>query len=97
MSTETRSYDITLQVEFEVAEGVDLTHWVNPDTGARLHRMDGIYEDVRTEEDIYQHLAYNAIFNDVEDASRLDGWGDLERGQVTMRVIRNSVSMEVTP
>ena len=33
-----------------------------------------------------EHLAYNAVANGVEDACRLDGWGDLDHGVVTMRV-----------
>lgn len=32
-------------------------------------------------------LADNAMRNGVEDASRLDGWGDLDRGMVTMDVL----------
>lgn len=82
----TRTYEATAEVDFEIAEGVDLAYWKNPDTGERQHRMDGIYEKVRTEDELLAHLAYNAVFNGVEDASRLDGWGDLERGQITMRV-----------
>lgn len=39
-----------------------------------------------TEREGLEHLAFNAISNGVEDASRLDGWGDLERDVVTMRV-----------
>lgn len=39
-----------------------------------------------TEREGLEHLAYNAVANGVEDASRLDGWGDLERGDVTMHV-----------
>lgn len=39
-----------------------------------------------TEQDGLDMLAYNAVSNGVEDASRLDGWGDLERGMLTMRV-----------
>jgi hypothetical protein len=32
------------------------------------------------------HLAYNALANGVQDASRLDGWADIPRGVVTMDV-----------
>lgn len=39
-----------------------------------------------TEREGLEHLAYNAVANGVEDASRLDGWGDLDRGMVTMHV-----------
>lgn len=86
MTTTTKSYELSAEVTFDLAEGVELTHWINPNDGTRQHRMDGLYEDVVTEDEILEHLAYNAIFNGVDDASRLDGWADLERGQLTMRV-----------
>jgi hypothetical protein len=40
-----------------------------------------------TEEDGIRMLADNALRNGVDDASRLDGWGDLERGMVELEVI----------
>lgn len=39
-----------------------------------------------TEREGMEHLAYNAVANGVDDASRLDGWADLERGMLTLRV-----------
>lgn len=81
-----RTYDMTAEVTFDIAAGVDLTHYRDPGTLVRLHRMTGIYPDIVTEEQLLKHLAYNAVFNGVEDASRLDGWADLKRGQITMRV-----------
>lgn len=45
-----------------------------------------IYYDITSREGVLEHLAYNAIANGVEDASRLDGWADLEPGAITMRV-----------
>jgi len=82
-----RTYDLKAEVTFTVSEGVDLMYWTDPASGEKKHRMDGIYSDVRTEDELYAHLAYNAIFNGVYDASKLDGWADLERDQITMRVI----------
>jgi hypothetical protein len=78
------TYDVTAEVTFEIADGVDIAFYV--DNGERTHRMTGIYPDVVTEEQLLKHLAYNAIFNGVTDANRLDGWADLERGQITMHV-----------
>lgn len=80
------TYDATAEVTFYIEEGVDLTHYVDPDTGERIHRMTGIYPDVVSEEQMLKHLAYNATFNGVYDASRLDGWADLARDQLTMHV-----------
>jgi hypothetical protein len=86
MNRSTRTYDLYAEVTFDIAEGVNLTHWVNPDTGKLEHRMDGLYANVQTEDDVYKHLAYNAVFNGVMDASRLDGWADLEADQIRMHV-----------
>lgn len=42
--------------------------------------------DLHTEEDVLEHLAASCISAGVNDASRLDGWADLGRGEVTMFV-----------
>lgn len=84
--SQTSLYEVWAEVKIEVAEGIDLMYWINPDTGQKQHRMDDIYSHVRTEEQLREHLAYNAIFNGVQDASRLDGWGDLEQGDIVMNV-----------
>jgi hypothetical protein len=86
MASTKRDYDLYAEVIFDVEDGVNLTHWANPDTGQHQHRMDGIYPNIVTEEDVFKHLAYNAVFNGVTDASSLDGWADLERGLITMYV-----------
>ena len=86
MTTHENTYEATVEVVVEVAEGVDLAYWIDPTTGERRHRMEGIYPSIQSEADLLAHLAYNATFNGVTDASRLDGWADLERGQITMRV-----------
>lgn len=41
---------------------------------------------------VLEHWSHNAIFNRVDDASRLDGWGDLERGIVTFHVGPGDIS-----
>lgn len=54
--------------------------------------QDHLYGDrVRDKQTVLEHWAYNAIFNGVDDASRLDGWGDLERGMVEFRVVDGDV------
>lgn len=40
---------------------------------------------LRDEDEVIEHLAYNAAINGVEDVSRLDGWADVPRGMVKMR------------
>ena len=50
-----------------------------------------LYGDaVRDKQTVLEHWAYNATLNGVDDASRLDGWGDLERGMVTFRAVGGS-------
>ncbi len=79
------------EVEVEVSCCVRITpspdapaDWLSRVTTADFpyRRYDGPF----TEQDALNHLAYNAVANGVEDASRLDGWGDLERGILTMEV-----------
>lgn len=45
-----------------------------------------LYRDVTTEDDVVEHWAYNAVANGVSDASRLDGWTDMDRDAVRMSV-----------
>lgn len=47
-----------------------------------------------SQEDGINMLASCCIRLGVEDASRLDGWGDLESGMVTMRVGEHSVVIQ---
>lgn len=84
--TITRAFDLAAEVQFIFdPDAVDPFYWINED-GNKQWRMEGIYSNVRTPEDIWTHLAYNAIFNGVTDAYRLDGWAELNKGDLTMRV-----------
>jgi len=50
--------------------------------------QDSLYgSEVADREGVLKHWAYNAIVNNVDDPSRLDGWADLERGVVTLYVV----------
>lgn len=49
------------------------------------------FYDLRTEQDVLEHLAYNALYNGIYRVNRLDGWGDLGPDAATMRVV------DVTP
>ena len=85
--SEKRDYEATVEVEFIYdAATVDPFYWVDPDDGDRKWRLAGIYSQVTTEDEMWRHLAYNALFNGVYDASSLDGWGDLPKGALTMRL-----------
>jgi hypothetical protein len=42
--------------------------------------------DLRTEEDVINHLAWNCAMNHFHDASRLDGWADLPPTAATMTI-----------
>lgn len=82
MSTE-HSVEMVCTVEIEASDSAP-NDWLTRVTTADFpyRRWDGPF----TERDGLEHLAFNAISNGIEDASRLDGWGDLERDMVTMRV-----------
>lgn len=56
--------------------------------------------DLKTVEDVANHLAFNCVANGVESAHRLDGWGDLPEGAVTMEVNRGGIvylDVEIEP
>lgn len=42
--------------------------------------------DLRTRDDVIAHLARSAVYVGYSDASNMDGWADLSRGVVTMRI-----------
>ena len=48
---------------------------------------DDLY-DLKTRDDVLNHLAFNAIANSVENGLILDGWADLPADAVTMEVSR---------
>lgn len=48
---------------------------------------------MKDEKEVYSHLAYNALVNDVDDISRLEGWADIEPGAVRLRV--SSIDVDV--
>lgn len=86
MSTK-QSYEASCEVEFLYDPAVvDPFYWVDPDSGERKWRMAGIYSHITTEAEMWKHLAYNAMFNGVYDASSLDGWGDLPKGALTLHL-----------
>jgi hypothetical protein len=91
-----KDYNVSLRVEFMWdEEKTNPFYWINPETNKAQWRLDGIYSDIKDEDDVWRHLAYNAIVNGVVDASRLDGWGDLHRGELTMRVFSVLVEDEL--
>lgn len=42
--------------------------------------------DLRTEDDVLNHWAYNAVANGIVDVCQLDGWADVPAETVTFRV-----------
>lgn len=50
-----------------------------------------VYYQLRTRDEVLEHLAFNAVANGIGDASRLDGWADLAYGAVDMDVLDASV------
>lgn len=48
---------------------------------------DFFHPPITSEIDVVEYLASICVQLGVEDASRLDGWGDLDRGVAVMRVV----------
>lgn len=71
---------------------INLTHW--NDNGTLRPRMEGIYPELVSAADLFKHLAWNALVNGVTDASSLDGYADLNRGDLTMRVLNSETDIE---
>jgi len=96
-----KNYALTTSVSFEYDENEIDPFWY-VDEGKRRWRMDGIYAGITDgiyagitdEAGIWEHLAYNALVNGVTDASGLDGWGDLERGQLTASIVYGATNIE---
>lgn len=71
---------MSVDVKVVIAEGVDpFSRAQDPDWGGRLY-------GVMDQEEVLAHLAANCVNNGTVDATRLDGWADLEPGQVTMSI-----------
>lgn len=43
-------------------------------------------DEVKDKDTVLQHWAYNAVANGVQSPHRLDGWADLDRDAVQIRV-----------
>lgn len=47
----------------------------------------GTFYEMHSEDDVFEHLAYNRIANGYEDVSGLDGWADLPVDAASMRLL----------
>src|SRR4051812_3202968 len=54
-------------------------------TGSDGDEWRAVLYDLRTEDDVLDHWAYNAVANGVVDVCELDGWADVPAGTVTLR------------
>lgn len=77
-----RVISVDAEVEIEFRDGLDWETY--EEDGERIWRGNGF--GLVDQEDLIQNLVWNALANGVNDASRMDGWADLERGDITMRV-----------
>jgi hypothetical protein len=46
-----------------------------------------LYSSIKTERDVLNHLAYNAIANGATNLKHLDGWADLDPDAAEMSVV----------
>lgn len=82
--------EITHSVECYVGVTVQIDSSAPDDIFSRAESEDfqrALYgSEVSDRQGVLDHWAYNAILNRVNDASRLDGWADLQPGMVTFHV-----------
>ena len=70
-------------VRVRIAEGCDAITRVTGDGGDEWRAR---FWNFHTDQDVLEHLVFNAVANGVRDAGQLDGWADLPEGSVTMSV-----------
>lgn len=93
--------DVMSSVKIKVTDPEHILRAVNNHTDAGIPATEGekgfqdYYYGPMTVDEVMQHLAFNCVANGVEDASRLDGWADLEPGQLTMDFERMVEYIEV--
>lgn len=71
-------------LEIEIQDGVDW-RWYEEE-GREPEWRGSLYSIPQEDEAVFAHWAHNAVANGVEDASRLDGWADIERGAIRFNV-----------
>lgn len=74
---------LEVEVEVEIADP-DVIERVTGPSGDEWRSQ--LY-NLHTEGDVLEHLAYNCAVNRCENASLLDGWADLPKEAVQMRVV----------
>ncbi len=86
-----QGFDVEMQVFVKVTVNDDrvIDRPVNNVDGWR----DDLY-DLRTRNEVLEHLAFNAIANGYENAKHLDGWADLPEDAVQMEVLRDPMELE---
>lgn len=94
MTTISKSYRLDTVINFTFDPKVNLTHWFD---GFELRpRMEGIYPNLNTADELFEHLAFNALVNGVRDASELDGYADLSRGDFRVNVDYTQTDIEAS-
>lgn len=76
--------ELRADVRFEISDDAPADLFTRAETEEFQSSLYG--DSVADREGVLKHWAYNAIVNSVDDASRLDGWGDLDKNVVTMLV-----------
>ncbi len=76
----------TLTLETDVTVTVNDPDVIERVTGPKGDEWRAQLYNLRTEDDVLDHLAYNAAANGATRANELDGWGDLPDDAATMEV-----------
>ena len=80
-TTEDRFFEVGVTLRLELNDPPDdwISRCFTEEWRSQLYSL-------KDEDEVYQHLLYNAAVNGVEDISRLEGWADIERGAVRLYV-----------
>lgn len=71
--------DVTMKIVLHNAPDDWMSRCFTPEWRSHFYHL-------RDEDDVHEHLIYNALVNGVDDISRLEGWADIEPGAVRLHV-----------
>lgn len=74
---------VSCVVKIEVSDEDAITRVTGPNGDAW---RESAYGDIKTEKDVVEHWAYNAVANGQSGVEGLDGWADMDEGAVRLSV-----------
>lgn len=75
--------EVTATVVIDIPEDSDVLTRV---TGPGGDEWRAQFYPLRTTDDVLEHIAFNAVANDILDINRLEGWADVDPDEVDIRI-----------